>query len=89
MITTHTRDRIHGRLSGIVTDLDVKDMDYLSGHLLKGKHYIAIRDLGKVRWTEDSIGDTLVCIVYEGKVVTAMLSFASQRWDDGRYWSVT
>ena len=89
MITTHTRDRITRRLKGIATDLDVKDMDYLSEQYPKGKWYFAIRDLGRVQWTDDSIGDTLVCIVYEGKVVTAMLSFSSQRWDDGEYRSAT
>ena len=88
MITTHTRERIEYRLDGIVTDADVLEMDKASEHFGTGKHYVNVRDLGRVRWTDDSIGDTLVCIVCEGKVVTAMLSFASQRWDDGKYWRV-
>ena len=75
-----------GRLKDIVTVQDVKHMDEASEHFKTGKHYVNVRDLGKVQWTDDSIGDTLVCILFEGKVVTAMLSFSSQRWSDGKFW---
>ena len=86
MITTHTREKIHGRLKGIVTERDVHEMLKASKHFRKGKHYVAVRRLEHVHWTDDSIGDTLVCIIHNGNVKTAMLSFASQRWDDGKYW---
>ena len=89
MITTHTRERIHGRLKGIVTEQDVREMDRASVHFTKGKHYVNVRTLGSVQWTDDSVGDTVVCIIQDGNVKTAMLSFASQRWDDGKYWRLT
>lgn len=89
MITLHARDQIWGRLEGIVTDQDVREMVQASEHFTIGKHYVNVRNLGSVHWTNDSIGDTLVCIVQDGNVKTAMLSFASQRWDDGEYWRVS
>ena len=89
MITLHARDQIYGRLEGIVTELDVGEMLRASQHFTSGKHYVNVRNLGSVHWTDDSIGDTLVCIIQNGNVKTAMLSFASQRWTDGRYWRLT
>ena len=88
MITIHARENIFGRLNGIVTEHDVFEMVQASDHFTQGKHYVNVRNLGSVEWTEDSIGDTLVCIIQDGNVKTAMLSFASQRWDDGQYWRV-
>ena len=89
MITIHARDQIGDRLEGIVTDQDIREMLKASEHFTNGKHYVNVRNLGSVHWTNDSIGDTLVCIVNNGNVVTAMLSFASQRWSDGKYWRLT
>ena len=88
MITTHARENILGRLKGIVSEHDVFEMVQASEHFTSGKHYVNVRDLGSVKWTDDSIGDVLVCIIQDGNVKTAMLSFASQRWDDGKYWRV-
>ena len=86
MITTHARFRVYDRLQGIVTELDVLDMDFYSKHLTKGKWYVQVRALNRTHWTDDSVGDTIVCIIQDGNVKTAMLSFASQEWDDGRNW---
>lgn len=89
MITIHARDQIQGRLKGIVTEFDVLEMVRASQHFTKGKHYVNVRTLDAIAWTDDSVGDTLVCIILDGSVKTAMLSFASQRWDDGKYWRLT
>ena len=86
MITTHAREQIFDRLDGIVNVQDVKNMLDASEHFTQGKHYVNVRNLGCVTWTDDSVGDTLVCIVNDGNVVTAMLSFSTQRWSDGKYW---
>jgi hypothetical protein len=89
MISTHTRERIYVRLKDIVTEDDVQWFIHASHHFTEGKHYVRVRDLGRVIWTDDSIGDTLVCVIINGVVVTAMLSFASQRWEDGKFWRLT
>jgi hypothetical protein len=88
MITIHTRERIFGRLKDIVTEHDVFEMVQASEHFTSGKHYVNVRNLNAVHWTDDSIGDTIVCVIQDGNVKTAMLSFASQRWEDGEYWRV-
>ena len=89
MISIHTRERIWGRLEGIVTEHDCEEMERASNHFTKGKHYVRIRSFRSVQWVDDSIGDCLVCVIINGVVVTAMLSFESQRWDDGEYWRLT
>ena len=89
MITLHAQGQIHIRLKGIVTVRDVLEMQKASQHFTSGKHYVNVRNLGSVHWTDDSVGDTLVCIIQDGNVKTAMLSFASQRWADGKYWRLT
>jgi hypothetical protein len=89
MISTHTRNRIHERLNGIVTEQDVHEFLKAAGTFTSGKHYVNVRSLGSTHWTDDSIGDCIVCVIIHGVVVTAMLSFASQRWDDGKYWRLT
>ena len=89
MISIHTRERIWGRLEGIVTEADCLEFEKASEYFVKGKHYVQIRKFGRVLWTNDSIGDCLVCVIIDGVVVTAMLSFVTQRWDDGEYWRLT
>jgi hypothetical protein len=89
MITAHTRERIWNRLDGIVTESDAREFLRAAKHFTSGKHYIQVRQFGHVLWTDDSIGDCLVCVIIDGVVVTAMLSFVTQRWDDGEYWRLT
>jgi hypothetical protein len=88
MMNSHTRKRIYNRLDGIVTDADIHEMFKASKHFTSGKHYVKIRNLGTTWYLDDSVGDTLACIVFDGLVVTAMLCFASQTWDDGKTWSL-
>jgi hypothetical protein len=86
MITTHAKDRITRRLSGIVTQDDISSMTLASVRFPNGKHYVKLRGLGRTYYREDSVGDTLCVILYDGEVKTAMLCYSSQTWDDGKTW---
>lgn len=86
MINKHTYERIYGRLDGIVTGDDITAMLDAAKHFTSGKHYVKIRELGEIVYLDDSVGDTLACILYDGKVTTAMLCFSSQKWHDGKTW---
>lgn len=86
MIDTHTLERLNVRLHGIVTQDDVSEMVLACAQFPTGKHYVKIRHLGRTMYLDDSIGDTLACILYDGQVKTAMLCYSSQTWDDGKTW---
>jgi hypothetical protein len=86
MITYHTRERLSNRLKDIATREDWQAMIEASDHFTQGKHYVKVRNLGSTHYLDDSVGDTLVCIILDGEVKTAMLSFSSQTWHDGETW---
>jgi hypothetical protein len=86
MIDMHTLERLNRRLRGIVNEDDVSEMVKACSHFPEGKHYVKIRDLGSTRYLDDSVGDTLACILHNGQVKTAMLCFSSQTWEDGKTW---
>jgi hypothetical protein len=88
MITTHTRERIWRRLKGIVNEHDVYEMTQASEHFTSGKHYVKVRSLSRIHYLDDSVGDTLACIVHDGNVITAMLCLDTQTWHDGKTWRV-
>lgn len=86
MIDMHTLTRLNRRLQGIVTHDDVTEMIRACNEFPEGKHYVKIRNLGSTRYLEDSVGDTLACILHNGQVKTAMLCFSTQTWGDGKTW---
>jgi hypothetical protein len=86
MITLHARENIFDRLSGIVTEHDVFEMIQASENFSNGKHYVKVRSLGSMHYLDDSVGDTLACIVNDGNVITAMLCMSSMTWHDGKTW---
>ena len=86
MITPHARFRVYDRLRGIVTERDVIEMLKASDHFTEGKHYVKVRSLGKMHYLDDSVGDTLACIILDGQVKTAMLCLSSMTWHDGETW---
>ena len=85
MMTQHTIGRIRGRLGSMITRDDIARMSEASQKYRKGKHYVAVRFLDRVHYLDDSTGDSIVCIVTDGNVITAMLSKRTQRWRDGGY----
>ena len=86
MISLHTHKRLMNRLKDIVTRDDFDEMEKASKHFVSGKHYVKVRNLGTTRYLDDSVGDTLACIILDGEVKTAMLCFSSQTWHDGETW---
>lgn len=85
MITQHAATRITRRLQGIITRQDVKHVSSIADKLNSRKHYIRIKQLDAVHNIRGSKGDCVTVIIEDNNVVTAMLSFNSQRWNDGTF----
>ena len=85
MITQHAATRITHRLNGLISKNDIKHMSKIADGLNARKHYIRIKQLGKVMHFPGSTGDCVTVIIENNNVVTAMLSRNSQRWNDGTF----
>lgn len=86
MITFHAKDRITTRLNGIITTNDVRLMGLASETWTTGKHYVTVRYLTEIVRLEDSVGNSIVAVIEDGNVKTAMLRKTTQRrYTDGQH----
>lgn len=85
MITQHVENRIKNRLQGLVDNNDFIHVQSVAQSLNPRKHYIRIKQFNTPVFLDDSKGDCITFIIENNRIITAMLSFNKQRWNDGTF----